>query len=286
MSDLRTPFRLVAVACLVIASSRSSAEDATVPPGAHAAPAAEATPQRPSLSFNTSTVPAGGLELEVGGWVTDGGSSLLGFLKYGLTRRTELELAFDAVRRVDLDDGTATSQGDVILGLRSRVAEPARGPSVALAGVLKIPTAGEEAGSGEFDARFIAIASIPSGRSSVDANLGFSAVGQEDGSTLGQVEGIVAFNFPRRHDWSPFAEVAWQTTAARGHGGYMDAGVLRSASRTGVFDFAIGAGWSDGYPDWSVTAGWTCLFNGGKSIGRSRSRPPSSGAVGVADDDR
>jgi len=245
-----------------------------------ASPAA-ATPQRPSLSFNTSTVPGKRLELECGGSLAEEGSALPAFLKYGLTGRTEVNLAFDVIRRVDLGDETVTSPGDLFLGVRSRLAGTRGGSSFALAGRVKLPTAHDDAGSGEFDAQIIGIASIPAGRMSVDGNLWLSALGQQNDSWLGQVQAIATLNLPQRAGWSSFAEVAWQSTATQGSGGLFDFGVLYGASRTAVFDAAAGVGWSEGYPDWTVTAGWTILFNRGQPLGR-----PGSGRATLLRDRR
>lgn len=273
-SGLRTAVVAIGVAIL---AARPPASFATEPPetppvAAPPSSVASATPQRPSFSFNTATVWPRCLELEVGGSLTDSGSAVPAFLKYGLTERTEVELSFDAIRRVDLNGGTLTSQGDLVLGMRSRLAGLRGRRSFALAGRLKVPTARDNAGSGEFDARIVAIASIPAGRMSVDGNLWLSTLGQADGSKLGQVQGIATLNLPPSGGWSPFAEVAWQRTATQGSGGIVDVGLLYGASRTAVFDAAAGLGWSEGYPDWTVTAGWTILFNQGKPIARSADR--------------
>ena len=52
---------------------------------------------------------------------------------------------------------------------------------------------------------------------------------------------------------------AW--VAGQGDGGFFDAGLAYTASPRAVFDIAGGIGWSEGYPDWSVTTGWTVLFS-------------------------
>ena len=79
-----------------------------------------ATPQRPSVSFGTGTVPARLWELEGGGQVADGGSAIPLFLKYGLTNETEVEIGLDAVRQVEQGIGTRSSVGDLFVGVRSR----------------------------------------------------------------------------------------------------------------------------------------------------------------------
>jgi hypothetical protein len=233
-------------------------------PALHGAAAAEAsaTPQRPSLSFNTLTAPARRFEMEIGGSVADGADALPLFLKYGLTDRTELEVGFDGVRRVDTAGGPVTSQGDLSLWIRTRPSWGHGGRSVAGLGWVKAPTARDGAGSGKIDAGVIGVLSLPLGRQSLDANLWVSALGREDGTTLGQAQGILTLNLPGPGDWSSFAEIAWQRTAGEGDGGFFDAGVAFAASPRAVFNAAAGAGWSEGYPDWVVTAGWAILFPG------------------------
>lgn len=86
------------------------------------------------------------------------------------------------------------------------------------------------------------------------------------------MQGIATLYFPQRGAWSPFDEIAWQHTATQGSGGLFDAGILYDPSRTAVFDAAAGLGWSAGYPDWTVTAGRTILFNRGMPIIRSGDR--------------
>lgn len=221
-----------------------------------------ATPQRPSLSFNALTVPAHRFEMELGGTITEGGGAVPIFLKYGLTDRTELEAAFDAVRQVETDDGEITSVGDLSLWVRSHTDPSAEGQRLAVSSWVKAPIARDDAGTGEVDAGVIGILSMPVGRFGLDANVWLSALGRED-ATVGQVQGIVTLGYSASKGWSVFAEAAWQQTAGEGSGGFFDSGVSFTASRWTVLDIAAGVGWNEGYPDWAATAGWTILFPGG-----------------------
>jgi hypothetical protein len=239
---------------------------ATVVPIAAAADVGpSATPQRLSLSFTAATVPDGGVEVEVGSSLAPGFGALPVFTKYGLTRALELEAGVDAVRWVDGPGGGSASIGDLLVGARWRVTgEPAR-VQVAFGGWVKAPTAGDVRGSGEADATVAAIASIPLAHGlSLDANLWWSALGQEGGGALGQGQAIATLGFPLSERWSSFVEVAVQKTAASGDGGFVDAGFVYAASRKAVFDVSFGSGWSDGYPDWAVNAGWTVLLRDGR----------------------
>ena len=65
---------------------------------------------------------------------------------------------------------------------------------------------------------------------------------------------------PEQHPWDG-PELSLQRTAGTGSGGFIDAGVACAASRTSVFDLAVGAGWDRGFPEWTVNVGWTRLFD-------------------------
>lgn len=221
----------------------------------------EATPQRPSISFSAFTVPDRRWEVEAGGVTADGMAALPVFVKFGWSDRTELELGLDAVRAVETDDGVTASAGDLVFGLRSRVFEGGRS-NVAVAGWIKAPTAVEQVGSEELDAGVIGIVSMPLGRIGIDANIWITGIGTED-TILGQVQGVATIGLPLGGCWSSFVEAAWQTTAASGgSGGFADGGIACTVAPQSVIDAAIGAGWSDGYPDWLLTAGWTLMLGG------------------------
>ncbi len=229
----------------------------TVPPAALPA----ATPQSPSLSFNTLTVPARRWEMEIAGVLSDSTAAAPVFLKYGLTDRTEMEIGFDLIRTVEADADSVTSQGDLFLGVRSRLPIGGSSQSFAARGWLKAPTARDEAGTGEFDAGLIGIATLPFGRSSIDANLWLTALGQTGDAILGQVQGIMTLNLPERGGWSPFAEIAWERTATQGSDVFVDAGLGYAVSRTSAVNAAAGVGGGEGYPDWGLTVGWVVLFD-------------------------
>ncbi len=221
----------------------------------------DATPQRPSLSFGTTTVPDGRWEIEFGGLVLNDGGAVPLFLKHGLTDRLELEIGLDAIRRVETAGGDETSQGDLTVGVRHRLARPAGTPAIAWVAQIKAPTADDDVGSGEADAGLVGVATFPLGSASLDANVVLNALGRGGGSYLGQFVAIATLSLPARGGWTPFVEAAWQRTATLGTGGFLDAGVSYAATRRAVFDAAAGVGASRGFPDWFVTAGWTVLLD-------------------------
>ena len=222
-----------------------------------------ATPQRPSLTFNAYTVPDGLFEVETGALFAPRYGAFPVFAKYGLTDALELEAGVDVVRWVDGVDGGSASIGDLLIGARWRSTAEQSRIQIAFGGWLKVPTAGDERGTGETDVTIAAITSVPLAHGlSVDANLWWSALGRDDGGAVGQGQAIAALWIPIAERWSSFVELALQKTAGEGDGGFIDAGIAYAASPIAVLDVAAGTGWSDGYPDWTVTAGWTVLLAG------------------------
>lgn len=233
----------------------------SVPSVVWAEPAA--TPQRPSLSTSAWTVPQGLFELETGAAFSEGTGALPLFAKYGVSDSLEVEVGIDALRWVDGPGDGNTSIGDLLLGARWRPTAGDTRVQWAVAGLVKLPTAGSDGGSGEIDASVIGIASVPFGNGlGLDLNLVWTALGSEDGGTLGQGQAIAALGIPLGGRWSSFVEAAYQRTAGQEDGGFFDAGLAYAATPRAVFDIAAGSGWSEGYPDWSVTVGWTLLFAG------------------------
>jgi hypothetical protein len=221
-----------------------------------------ATPQRPSLGTSVWTVPRGLFELEAGAGFSEGAGALPLFGKYGLTDALELGAGIDALRWVDGPGEGETSVGDLLLGARWRPTGEAARVQLALSGLAKLPTADDAAGSGEVDLTVSGIATVPFDNGcGLDVNLVWSALGQSGGGTLGQGQAIVSLGIPLRSRWSTFVEAAYQRTAGQSDGGFFDAGLAYAASPRAVFDIAGGVGWSEGYPDWSVTTGWTVLFS-------------------------
>ena len=249
--------RILATAIIAVAVS--------VPGAPRAEDGPTATPQRPSLTFSTATVPDGGTEIETGAAFGPQVGALPVFAKYGLTDELELEAGIDAIRWVGGTADGSASIGDLLLGARWRVTDERSKIQVAFGGWLKAPTAGDVRGSGEPDATVAAIASIPLSHGlSIDANLFWSALGRDGGGALGQGQALATLGVPITDRWGSFVGVAFQKTATQGDGGFLDAGFTYAASRTAVFDVAFGSGWSDGYPDWAVTAGWTLLVADGR----------------------
>lgn len=254
-SAIPTAVAPLPVAALVLASFLAATGSA---------PAQEATPQRPSLSYSASTVDGRAFEMEWGGLATDGPDAVPAFLKYGITDWLEAEAGFDLVRRVDLGGEEITSRGDLFLGARGVLPADVEDASFAAVAWVKAPTARDSAGSGEPDFGAVGIASgeIPGGLT-LDLNLWLSMLGTE-GGFVGQQQAIATVGLPMPGAWSAFVEGAYQNTAVLGDGLFLDAGLGYAISPRSVVDVAAGAGSSRGYPDWTVTAGWTILAVSGR----------------------
>lgn len=119
-------------------------------------PSQSPTVQRPRISHNSSTTAVGTFELESGIEVDPGDfvdTPML--MKYGVTPRTEFVFGGSPIRHND--DADNTGLGDVVLGARHRlVDESADDPAIAVAALIKLPTAdaSDGLGTGETDVFF------------------------------------------------------------------------------------------------------------------------------------
>jgi len=126
------------------------------------------TPQRPTVSSDTSTTKAGTVELEAGGDVDPGdGFTVPMTLKAGYDDSRELYVTWNAYEKYDeapqLADQTnppdAEGVGDVYVGLRERFwSAPDVDSTAAFLAELKLPTAEDDIGTGEVDFRAALIA--------------------------------------------------------------------------------------------------------------------------------
>jgi hypothetical protein len=116
------------------------------------------TPQRPTYSSSTATTADETFELEAGVDWDPGdffGSPLT--LKYGAGRATEVFSGWSPWVVVDQPGDTEAGVGDLSLGIRHRLFDEGKLPSFALQSAVKLPTAGDDLGSGELDAAFAGI---------------------------------------------------------------------------------------------------------------------------------
>lgn len=119
-------------------------------------PSQTPTPQRPRLSHNASTTAVDTFELEAGVEVDP--SDFIDtpvLVKYGVSPRTEFVFGGSPIRHNDPLDNTGL--GDVVLGARHRIVdETANDPAIAVATLIKLPTAdaNDGLGTGETDVFF------------------------------------------------------------------------------------------------------------------------------------
>ncbi len=150
--------RLLARASVLVAVGLSAA--ACAPFAQDPAPV---TPQRPTVSSDTSTTKVGTLELEAGATVDPGDSlSVPTTLKWGAGEHTELFVGWPAFVHIERPGDDADGPGSVSLGVRHRFLEElVDRPSVATQLTTKLPTASQREGldSGEIDFHAALIAS-------------------------------------------------------------------------------------------------------------------------------
>lgn len=119
-------------------------------------PSQTPTPQRPRISHNASTTAVDTFELEAGIEVDP--SDFIDapvLVKYGISPRTEFVFGGSPIRHNDRLNNTGL--GDVVLGARHRVVdETSDDPAIAVATLIKLPTADatDGLGTGETDVFF------------------------------------------------------------------------------------------------------------------------------------
>ncbi len=230
------------------------------------------TPQRPTLSSDTSTAAAGTLELEAGGAFLDAGAAALPMsLRYGAASATEVFASWSPFVQIDSAGSDTRGPGDIALGVRHRFAEEADGrPALAFQSVLKLPTGDEDRGlsSGEPDVLLAGIL-----QKSVDewTLVGFGELdflGEQDGGfSFGQ---SLAFAAGRSlpGGFGVFGEVAGVFVPEfDSEQVFTTLGGTYSSHPSLVFDSAALIGLSDEAPDFGVLVGLTHNF------GRIGARP-------------
>lgn len=225
---------------------------------------APATPQRPTLSSDTSTTPGGLLELEAG-VVRD---STVSFdspltLKYGATDETELSAGIAPYRRVDLGATDERGPGDVVFALRHRFREATEErASLAVQALVKIPTADDPIlGTGEVDAAIAAIAAQSFDRFSGVAYYSIGALGDPDGPADVIHNAAIALGTPLSDQYGLFGEVAAILVPSTDTENiFTTLGATYSPNPSLVFDAGVVLGLSDEATDWQALIGLTKNF--------------------------
>lgn len=228
-----------------------------------AQPPFPASPQRPTFSSDTNTVPEDGLELEAGlsasSWdVFDSPVSL----KYGVGRATETWAGWSPFTR-GLDGGApdARGQGDLVLGLRHRFLEADGRPfSAAFQTSLKLPTASERdgLGTGETDAYASAIASGAFRAWNWTAFYRLGRVGDPDGAADTEHALALVAGWPVTGVTSAFVEVTGRQRHADDFAPvFTTAGLAIAETPARVWDVSFTTGLNDDAPRSYVAVGVT-----------------------------
>lgn len=115
---------------------------------------AAVTPQRPTVSSDTSTTAQGTLELEAGLALDPDDSTALPLaLKLGLAERTEVFAGLSPFNTIERRGDDSEGFGDLVLGMRHRLDASDERTSYAIQAATKLPTGDEDEGlsSGEVD---------------------------------------------------------------------------------------------------------------------------------------
>lgn len=115
---------------------------------------AAVTPQRPTVSSDTSTTAEGTLELEAGLALDPDDSTATPLaLKLGLAERTEVFAGLSPFNTVERSGDDGEGFGDLVLGMRHRIETSDERTSYAVQAASKLPTGDEDEGfsTGEVD---------------------------------------------------------------------------------------------------------------------------------------
>lgn len=221
-----------------------------------------ATPQRPTLSTDTSTTASGTLELETG-LALDPGDRLgtPSALKLGLDEHSEVFLGFEPWIVLDVPGRDERGFGDLVLGYRRRFVEPLGDrPALAYLASIKAPTADENdgLGSGETDL----VAALAATWSDVvwtrTGYLQFGLLGDPDGGTVLQSAASFTAGYALADDISAFGELAALVTPeVDDEQLLLTLGLARAWSPGRIVDVGIVLGAGEDAPDLQLLVGTT-----------------------------
>ena len=222
-----------------------------------------ATPQRPTVSSDTSTTAEGTAELESGVAIDPGDSRDIPLtLKIGLNDRTELFTSWSPYQKVDLPGTDGRGPGDVFIGTRTRLFEEKESrPSGALQLQTKLPAADEDEGLGSGEVDFFGAGILTKNLGPVTTTgfyqLGFLGEVDDDGTDLEHTFAIAA-STSIGDGFSVFGEAAGIfTPEADDEQVFATTGIAFSPGSSIVFDAAVVTGLSDDAPDFQILFGVT-----------------------------
>jgi hypothetical protein len=228
-------------------------------------------PDRPDISNSTHTVPVHALQVELGleyarfhNDTTERRLALQTTLRTGLTDRLEVRLDSEPLVRVQ-EDSDEVGLGDIALGVKARVFEPAEGqrwPTLGLQPFVKIPTARTPIGSGRLDGGFLVLADqdLP-WEMQLTVNAGLVVLGQPQGALL---QGLAAASLSREFSdrLSPFLELFFASREERdGHDTVgLDVGAFYRVTRRVAVDAAAEMTLNRHRPDYALRTGVSWLI--------------------------
>lgn len=218
------------------------------------------TPQRPTLSSDTSTTAEGTFELEAGVAVdpSEAVDTPLS-LKFGAGPSTEVFLSGAPFLFREVPGRDARGPGDVVVGLRHRFLESAaRHPSAAFQASIKLPTADEELGSEEVDLSVAAMATQGFGDLTVTGYYDLGVLGDPGGGTDVSHSLALATSHPLSNSVGAFAEIAGVSIPDQdAEQAFTTFGVTYAASNSLVFDVGAVVGLDRDARDFQFIIGLT-----------------------------
>ncbi|MCA8949038.1 MAG: hypothetical protein KDE27_06015 [Planctomycetes bacterium] len=227
-----------------------------------------ATPQRPTVSYDTSTTALGTFELETGVAVDpDDFLDTPNTLKYGTADNTELFVGWSPWQRLSRPGPDGEGGSDVTIGARHRVLDAGETmPSAALVIAGKLPTAStaDGLGSGEVDLRVGGILNRQLGPVNANVFYQYGALGDPSGSgTVSEHTATVTAGLPLTDRVAAFAEVAGIFVPSwHGRSVFTIVGATFAPGPAIVLDAGVTVGLSDAAPDLQLFVG--CTYNFGR----------------------
>ncbi|MBK8978866.1 MAG: hypothetical protein IPM29_23440 [Planctomycetes bacterium] len=227
--------------------------------------AGRATPQRPSVSFDTATTAVGTFELETGvsfdpGDVVDTPSTL----KYGTSERSELFVGWSPLQVLGRPGDDAIGTGDVVMGARHRLWD-ADGvlPSAAVVISGKIPaaSASDGLGSGQVDLRVGGVLNRQLGPVSANLFYQYGELGVPGGGTTSEHTATLTAGIGLGDNVGAFVEVGSVVVDRPNRNAvFVITGAAWACSPAVVLDAGINTGLSDDAADLQLLLGCTWNF--------------------------
>ncbi len=169
-------------------------------------------PERPTVATHAYTITPGYVEVEAGVQqarprdATQSSVPLV--LKFGLARRTQLELQGGYVRSVG-GNATVAGASDIAIAIKQRLLDAVTlVGDVSVQGAIKLPTGARDVGTGTTDLSILLISSYPMGAAELDVNASYTRR-SGDGRSIPTSATLVAaaFGTPIRGPVSGVAEL-------------------------------------------------------------------------------